>query len=124
MTSFPRQDSSGVVLYLLIMPGHSLNPKIRRTLWLALGFFCVALIVFGGIVRVAHTHASGPAVHDDCALCLTAHLSVRPAVSAPNMTPSFARVAYVRNPKPLHGKYRLVVFSLYNRPPPNQPAVA
>ena len=46
----------------LIMPGRSLNPRARHSLWVALAFFCCALLVYTGIVQVGHIHPDNQAV--------------------------------------------------------------
>lgn len=41
-----------------------------------LGTLCIVLILFTGLVHVAHFHANGQ-VDQDCALCVTAHQAVQ-----------------------------------------------
>ena len=38
------------------MPRGSRNLRTRHLLWVVLGFLCCAIITFGGIVQVVHTH--------------------------------------------------------------------
>jgi hypothetical protein len=99
------------------MLGRSLNPKIRHSLWVAVGFLCCALIAFGAIVQVAHTHANGQAVQSDCALCYTAHAIVQP--SAPQSLPHKVRIVATVSAalQPVRRK-RFSAFSLFTRPPP------
>ena len=103
------------------MPGRNRNLTTRHLLWVVLGFFCCALITFGGIVQVVHTHADGQAVQSDCALCHTAHLVVQPAVphSLPRTVLVAARVSTA--PQPIRTQF-IFVFSLFTRPPPAQTA--
>jgi hypothetical protein len=103
------------------MPGRSRNLRTRHLLWVVLGFFCCALITFGGIVQVGHAHADGQAVQSDCALCHTAHLVVQPAVphSLPRTVLVVARVSTAL--QPIRARIFLV-FSLFTRPPPVQTA--
>ena len=99
-----------------------LNQRTRRSLWIALGFFCCALVVFGSLVQVAHTHTDGQAVHNDCALCHTAHVVVQPSVpqSLPNIVRTSMTVSVALQPiRPT----RFFVFSLFTRPPPDQTAL-
>ncbi len=62
------------------MPRRSRNLRTRHLHWVLLGFLCCALIIFGGIVQLVHTHPDGQAVQSDCALCHVAHLVVQPSV--------------------------------------------
>jgi hypothetical protein len=101
------------------MPGRSRNLRTRHLLWVVLGFFCCVLITLGGIVQVVHTHADGPAVRSDCALCQTAHLVVQPAVphALPRAVRVVARVSTALQPRRAPFFF---VFSLFTRPPPAQ----
>ena len=103
------------------MPGRSRNLRTRHLLWVVLGFVCCALITLGGIVQVVHTHADGPAVQSDCALCHTAHLVVQPAVphSLPRAVLVVTRVSTALLPRRAPFFF---VFSLFTRPPPAQTA--
>jgi hypothetical protein len=103
------------------MPRGSRNLRTRHLLWVVLGFLCCALITFGGIVQVVHTHPDGQAVQSDCALCHVAHLVVQPSV--PQLLPRtilvVARVSTAL--QPVRARF-LFVFSLFTRPPPVQTA--
>jgi hypothetical protein len=93
------------------------NQRTRRSLWVALGFLCCALIVCAGVVQVGHTHAAGQAVQTDCALCHTAHLVVQPLI--PLSLPHIVRVVAAVSipPQPIRRKH-FSIFSLFTRPPP------
>ena len=101
----------------------SANPRIRRSLWIALGFFCCALLAVTSIGQVAHWHSDGQAAQADCALCLTAHLVIQPAV--PQSLPHTVRVVATISPvlQPIRPKL-FSVFSLFTRPPPARTANA
>jgi hypothetical protein len=103
------------------MPRGSRNLRTRHLPWVVLGFLCCALIIFGGIVQIVHTHPDGQAVQSDCALCHVAHLVVQPAVphSLPRTVPVVARVSTVLQPR---RALFFFVFSLFTRPPPAQTA--
>jgi hypothetical protein len=103
------------------MPRRSRNLRTRHLLWVALGFFCCALITLGGIVQAGHTHADGHAVQSDCALCHVAHLVVQPSVpqSLPRAVLVVARVSAAPQPIRIQVSF---VFSLFSRPPPVQTA--
>ena len=103
------------------MPGRSRNLRTRHLLWVALAFLCCALITLSGLVQVVHKHADGQAVQSDCALCLTAHLVVLPAVPQPlpRTVAVVARVSTALQPRRAEFFF---VFSLFTRPPPVQTA--
>ncbi len=105
------------------MPRGSRNLRTRHLHWVALGFLCCALIVFGGIVQLVHTHPDGQAVQPDCALCHVAHLVVQPSVPQilPRSIPVAARVPAAL--QPVRAQF-FFVFSLFTRPPPEQTANA
>lgn len=89
---------------------------------LLLGVLCIALVLFTGIVHVAHFHADGQVDHD-CALCVTAHQVVQ--VTAVTVVilcsqPVVQRVMERRAPTP---RQRFVL-KLANRPPPAADAFA
>lgn len=88
-----------------------------------LGICCIALIILGGTIHVAHFHAPGDAPDPGCTLCATAHVAISPA--APIVVP--VRVPLVAAPvvdlQPARPR-RFVVLSLYIRPPPLQVACA
>jgi hypothetical protein len=90
---------------------------------MTLVFACITLILFSGLVQVAHTHAPGPASHSDCTFCATAHLSIHPGAAAPDLQPIRTEVWRDADPKPIQ-RYFSIAFSLYSRPPPDQTAVA
>jgi len=103
------------------MPRGSRNLRTRHLLWVVLGFLCCALITFGGIVQVVHTHPDGQAVQSDCALCHTAHLVAQAAVphSLPRSLPVVVSVSTALQPR---RTLFFFVFSLLTRPPPAQTA--
>ena len=80
------------------------------------------LLLFGSTVQVTHVHVNGTA-HADCALCQTAHNLVRPS-AAPCIQQVF--VVFARVVVPFQRQYREHIFSFshWNRPPPDQPAIA
>ncbi|MGA7523641.1 MAG: hypothetical protein WBW84_14405 [Acidobacteriaceae bacterium] len=89
----------------------------QRLSWVSiLGVVCIALVLFAGVVHVAHFHANGQIDHD-CALCVTAHQAVQVvAVVAVILCwqPVVQRIAERRSPTP---RQRFVL-KLANRPPP------
>lgn len=84
---------------------------------LLVGLLCCALVVFGGTVQVAHSHAGGEMAHADCAFCATAHV-VAQTVGVPTPVPAVLVVAAVREFRPQARPARITVFALFTRPPP------
>jgi hypothetical protein len=103
------------------MPRLSRNLRTRHLHWVLLGFLCCALVIFGGIVQLVHTHPDGQAVQSDCALCHVAHLVVQPSV--PQLLPRTIPVAASEPAalQPVRAQF-FYVFSLFTRPPPVQTA--
>src|SRR6267154_4504474 len=93
------------------------DQRTHRSLWVALGFLCCALIVCAAIVQVGHTHVDGQAIQTDCALCHTAHVAVQPLIaqSVPHTVRVVAAVSVP--PQPIRLKH-FSIFSLFTRPPP------
>ena len=99
------------------MPGLRRMPT-KRTPWkLWVGMLCCGLILFAGMLSVAHTHADGDVNHPDCGLCVTAHMSVQAAavLAQPAVAELFTRVAMRR---PVDRPRTPRVFALLIRPPP------
>jgi hypothetical protein len=82
----------------------------------------VILLLFTSVVQVTHVHADGE-MHADCGLCQTAHNTVRAPV-VPCIQTVF--LVLIRITPPLKREYREHVFSFshWDRPPPDQPAIA
>lgn len=81
-----------------------------------LGVVCIVLVLFAGMVHVAHFHANGQVDHD-CALCVTAHQAVQIAAVVAVIfcwQPVVQRIAERPSPIP---RQRFVL-KLANRPPP------
>ena len=90
----------------------------RHSSWkFLLGLLCLALVVLGSTIQVAHTHANGDLSHADCSLCATAHV-VAQVVAAPVAMLAAVVVAAVRASTPLLRATRPAVFDLFTRPPP------
>jgi hypothetical protein len=105
------------------MAGLPLRTRIRKPLWLAVSFLCIALVALTGVVQVAHTHAGGRLNQPDCALCHTAHLVIQASVpqSLPHTVWIVATLAVTPQP---FSRLHFSVFSLFTRPPPVDLAVA
>lgn len=84
---------------------------------------CIALVIFGGVLEVAHSHSPNDMNHAGCAFCATAHLATRASapITAPartrQVTAIVAEIAFVT-------VRRFSYFSLCIRPPPVVSAAA
>ncbi len=100
-----------------------LSPANRHPLVVALAFVCIGFVLITGLMQVAHTHAHSPVSHNDCAFCLTAHVSIHPGVADPDFKPTVKpvwRAPESESPSPSYS----ATFSLYSRPPPELTAAA
>ena len=82
-----------------------------------LALVCVLLVVVGGTVQVAHTHADGTASHADCSLCAAAHASVHVA-EVPVPVTTAAMLGPVEVAPPGVTTTAVSTFALFTRPPP------
>lgn len=82
-----------------------------------LALLCVLLVVVGGTVQVAHTHADGAADHADCSLCAVAHASVYVAW-VPVPVPTAAVLGAVEVVPTAVLTSAVSTFALFTRPPP------
>lgn len=90
----------------------------KRAPWrLLVGVLCIALLMVGGVLSATHSHSHGEVSHQDCGLCVTAHMAVQVAVSvtAVQVTTVFSRVEAVR---PVSAHDFTPQFALFCRPPP------
>jgi len=102
-----------------------LGPKPERIsgLRMAVAVLCALLIIFAGVVQVAHTHPGSAAIHADCSLCVAVHIAVHPAQSALPLL-SAAVVRRVEANPVFSGAGALLAFALFTRPPPVLAAAA
>jgi len=93
------------------------GPRLRSPWRVLLGVLCISLVMVGGVVSATHTHSDGEVSHQDCGLCVTAHMAVQVAVSVTHVFVSevFARV---EASKPLASHDFTPQFALFSRPPP------
>jgi len=92
------------------------NAKVTQ--WrLILGLLCIALVIFGVTVSLAHGHEQESVSHADCGLCAATHVAVQLS-AAPALVPVaqvFTRVEiYIPAARPRN----LARFALFTRPPP------
>jgi hypothetical protein len=115
--------AGGSRLYSLAMLSCGRNPGAHRSLWVALGFFCCALIVCAGVAQVGHFHSDGQSVQSDCALCHTVHVAVQPLIPQ-TWAPPVRIVGKIPTAvDPLRLRH-FSLFTLFSRPPPVDVAFA
>lgn len=84
--------------------------------------FFVILLLLGTTVGLMHVHPDG-AGHTDCALCQSAHNIARPSVAA-HIRPTVFTAIRITLPHRREYREHLFSYSHWNRPPPDQIAVA
>lgn len=90
----------------------------KRSSWrILLGVLCITLIMVGGIVAATHTHSQHETNHQDCGLCVTAHMAIQVAVAVTqvSVTQVFTRV---EASTPVASFQFTPQFALFSRPPP------
>jgi quinol-cytochrome oxidoreductase complex cytochrome b subunit len=95
-----------------------ITPSRMRSPWrIVLGVVCIALIMVGGLVSATHTHSQREITHQDCSLCVTAHMAVQVAVTVTQVCVAqvFTRVEASR---PIVAHDFTPQFALFSRPPP------
>ena len=94
------------------------TPSQMRSPWrFLLSVLCIALIMVGGVVSATHTHSNREINHQDCSLCVTAHMAVQIAVTVTQVCVAqvFTRVEASR---PIASHDFIPQFALFSRPPP------
>jgi hypothetical protein len=83
----------------------------------AMAVLCALLVVFAGVVQVAHAHIDSTATHADCSLCVAAHITVQLAQSpAPAVVAAIVTRVEV---SAIRAKASAIsTFALFTRPPP------
>lgn len=82
----------------------------------------IALLLSGTTVGLMHVHPDH-AGHTDCALCQSTHNIARPS-AAPIVRPAVLVVIRITLPSKREYREHLFSYSHWNRPPPDQSAVA
>ena len=90
---------------------------------LLLGVLCIALVLLIGTLSVTHSHPDG-AVHMDCGLCTTAHLTVQAGKAFMQVAVAlvFVRLALVSVSS--HIPAAVSDFALFTRSPPVDSSLA
>jgi hypothetical protein len=99
------------------MLGKITMSPVRSPWRVVLGVLCIALVMVGGIVSVTHTHSQREISHQDCGLCVTAHMAVQVAVTVTQVCVAkvFTRV---EASLPVASHDFTPQFALFSRPPP------
>src|SRR5580704_11681550 len=91
--------------------------RVRTALRPLLAVLCISLLMVGGIVAATHSHSQGEASHQDCGLCVTAHMAVQVAVTVTQVC--IAQVfTRVEASDPVASLQFTPQFALFSRPPP------
>ena len=87
-----------------------------------LALLCVVLFLFGTTLQQAHFHPDG-LTHADCTVCHTAPHVVQPSASCDIQQAPVPTTRVVLSIEPVYREH-LFSFSHWNRPPPDQTALA
>jgi hypothetical protein len=115
--ALPRSIAITSIVSNSVIRNVSKSLRQRQSWSFLLGLLCLALVVLGSTIQVAHSHANGDIAHPDCSLCATAHV-VAQVVAAPAALIAVATVASVPVASPQSQPSRPTVFALFTRPPP------
>ena len=97
------------------------KPRSQGPRALLFGILCIALVLVGATIQVAHTHEFENLAHPECSLCVTAHVSIAPAavIALPAPRDYAARIEVELAADHPRSFFTL---PLYIRPPPVVPA--
>jgi hypothetical protein len=85
---------------------------------LLLSLLCISLVVACGTIQSVHVHPQGDLSHSDCALCVTAHVSVQLAELPVTMHHVALVISAVEAFVAPTSAQTLSTFALFTRPPP------
>jgi len=99
------------------MLGKHPTSRMRSPWRVLLGVLCIFLVMLGGVLSATHTHSRGEVSHQDCGLCVTAHMAVQVAVTVTQVCVAqvFTKVEASR---PVASHDFTPQFALFSRPPP------
>jgi hypothetical protein len=102
------------------MLGEFTTSRLRLSWRVLLSVLCISLVMVGGVLSATHNHSQGEVTHQDCGLCVTAHMAVQVAVAVTHVCTSqvFARV---EASQPVTQPQFTPQFALFSRPPPASP---
>jgi hypothetical protein len=94
------------------------SSTLKRSPWkISLVVLCIALLTVGGVLAATHTHTHSDASHQDCGLCVTAHMAVQVAAAVTYVF-VFAVFARIEVACDLVAHESVPQFALFSRPPP------
>jgi hypothetical protein len=93
------------------------QPRLRSPWTVFLGILCISLLLVGGLVSAAHNHVAATASHQDCGLCVSAHMAIQVAASVTQVLVCGVFTS-VETVSPLPRRQFLPQFALFSRPPP------
>ena len=96
----------------------SSRPEMHGAWRLLLSLLCIFLVIACGTIQVVHVHPQGDLSHSDCALCVTAHVTVQLAetpVTLNRVAPVISAVEALVAPTLAQ---TASTFALFTRPPP------
>lgn len=103
--------------YIFGMLGKYTTSHMRSPWRIFLGVLCIALVMLGGVVTATHSHSHGEVSHQDCGLCVTAHMAIQIAVTVTQVC--IAQVfTRVEASSPIALLQFAPQFALFSRPPP------
>ena len=99
------------------MLGKLTKSRMQLSWRVLLSVLCISLIMVGGVLAATHTHSQREGTHQDCGLCVTAHMAVQVAVAVTQVftTQVFTRLEASR---PVAQAQFIPQFALFSRPPP------
>lgn len=100
------------------MNSSSSRPKVQSSWRLLLALLCISLVVACGTIQVVHVHTQGDITHADCALCVTAHVTVQVAATTVTLHHTAPVVSTVDALVVAAPVLTVSTFALFTRPPP------
>jgi hypothetical protein len=107
---------------LITMPGVSQDRTSEARKSFVLAILCTILLLFGTTVQQTHFHPDG-LTHADCTICHTAPHVLQPSAPCHTQLAIVPSTRVVLSIEPVYREH-LFSFSHWNRPPPDQTAVA
>jgi hypothetical protein len=99
------------------MLGKYTSSRIQAPWRVLLCVLCISLLVVGGVVAASHSHSQSEVSHQDCGLCVSAHMAIQVAVTVTQVCVAqvFTRV---ETSSPVVSQQFTPEFALFSRPPP------
>jgi hypothetical protein len=97
------------------------KPRLQGSRARLFALLCIALVIIGGTIQIAHTHSFDHLAHPECSLCVTAHVGISPAALIVLPAPGDYAARIEVEPR-ADGPRSFFTLPLYIRPPPVVPA--